>query len=421
MKNKASFKYIKKLSQIKSNSGIHFLSPAAFPGNHCPLHTAVRTGTDIEGMSSLVIGSQECGFYSRLVVEKTKGDGPELHWMYILDAKEVVFGCREGLIEAIKEMDAQGAKGILLISTCVPELIGEDIESVAFELQEEVQAKLFPVKLPHFRCNSYPSGFWKSFEALISGMSFPTEKNGGVNLLGGVMSPGLKAMMEILKEKNKPVYHVGIKKKLEDILNLPKAALNLVLSSWDQPWAAAMEKKFGIPYIPLHSAYSLQQIDQAFERLEKLTEAACKQQEGEREKLAVLEHRFRQAFQGKSFIVTEGRADTIQLALYLASLGMKPLALHLEEFFPEDKQWSQALLELGMDPFVFHGVNFEEEGVLLQSLKPDLRLGELTMRGLNSLNGNFGYQRSIELLTEIFEAMSAHEEALEGGIQDGIA
>ena len=78
---------------------------------------------------------------------------------------------------------------------------------------------------------------------------------------------------------------------------------------------------------------------------------------------------------------------------------------------------------------VFHSVKPKADGELLRSLKPDLCLGELEIEGnaipqlpdLYRLNGKFGYQRSIALLSEIFKVMFAAEETLEGGIQDGIA
>ena len=69
-------KHLKRLSAVKSNAGIKFLTPAAFPGNHCPMHTALALSSNIKGMSTLLIGTAECGNYSRSIIEKNK---PEDH------------------------------------------------------------------------------------------------------------------------------------------------------------------------------------------------------------------------------------------------------------------------------------------------------------------------------------------------------
>lgn len=183
-------KHLKHLSSVKTNAGVKFLTPAAFPGNHCPMHTALALSSRVKGMSTLVVGTPECGTYSRNIVSGIKSEEGELHWTYILDSNEVVFGCRRGLIRTIKEMDKSGAKAIMIILTCVPEIIGEDIEGIVHEMQPEVSAQLTFVLMAHFKCNSYPSGYWKTLVAF-----------------GNLMKKGKKALIQSIflvavQEKN---------------------------------------------------------------------------------------------------------------------------------------------------------------------------------------------------------------------------
>ena len=121
---------------------------------------------DIKDLSSLLVGMEECTNHSRLLSAMPEGANGELHWLYVLNQNEVVFGCREGIIEALKEMDKEGVKAIMIIVTCVPELIGEDFVGIINEIQPELNTLVAVVMLGQFKNVSYPPGSWKMLEAL---------------------------------------------------------------------------------------------------------------------------------------------------------------------------------------------------------------------------------------------------------------
>ena len=62
---------------------------------------------NIEGLSSLLVGMPECTTHSRLFSPYPEGEKGELHWLYALDSREVVFGCRDGVMEALKKWRKQ--------------------------------------------------------------------------------------------------------------------------------------------------------------------------------------------------------------------------------------------------------------------------------------------------------------------------
>jgi hypothetical protein len=140
----------------------------------------------VEGLSTLVVGSGECGSYGHKVVQAhgsalqaeggggTAGRGrartalrTALHWFYVLDEQEVVFGCREGVTAALEEMSGSGAGAILVISTCVAHVVGEDFDGLLGELEGRLDARLFHVPLPHFEGDGPEAGFIKSLEVLV--------------------------------------------------------------------------------------------------------------------------------------------------------------------------------------------------------------------------------------------------------------
>lgn len=420
--------HLKRLSAVKSNTGVKLLSPAAAPGSHCPMHTALAFSSDLTGLSTLVIGTPECSTYSRLVIPKPEGKSGELHWMYVLDAHEVVFGCREGLIEAVRKMDQAGAKAILMIVTCVPELIGEDMEGIVHEIQAGLNARLCFVQLGHFKCNSYPSGYWKTMEALGGLMEpKPTAAN-WINVLGrshNERQNPLPAVLKALEERGYRLRILGPGASLADFMDAPDALLNIVVSPYGAPLALQMERELGIPRFSLHDVYHPYDIDNVYEELA----AALGLSWGEafdadrREAWALHEQSGEQLQELRYVCAQAGAAMPLPLAVYLAGMGMEPLALHMEEFYPDDKPWAKKLTAAGYNPLVCHMANRNTDAHVLEQLDPDVILGGSLGTGsraasvprLFDLGSTVGYERTAALLNRMTQALEHRAILTKGG------
>ena len=409
--------HLKKLSTLQSNKGVHFLTPAAIPGSHCPMNAAARLAGSVQGLSSLIIGTQECAYYSRLVLRDSYGKAGELHWMYVLDANEVVFGCREGLSQALAEMDQAGVKAILLIVTCLPDLIGEDMEAIIHELQPKLAARLIFISAPHFACNGHPSGIWRTLEAMAGIMQQCTIIPHSVNLLGlHAASASEIPLLTSLSAAGVKLRGLGPDSTLDEFLSAPDAAINIVLSPYMAPLAKRMDNDFSTPFVYLHDKYGIRDIDIAYARIgERLgLDFGNAFTEG-RNALKKAEERVAKKLNELSFFATDITLDPIPLSAYLSTQGMKPLLLHIEEFYQEDRQWAQALYTQGHDPLVCHRVNNLAEVSVFKMLKPAFNLGPVPpslkqkiphVDQLHKMNGTFGYERTTWLLDKIMQALS---------------
>ncbi len=408
--------HLKKLSTLQSNKGVHFLTPAAIPGSHCPMNAAARLAGSIQGLSSLIIGTHECAYYSRLVLREPYGKAGELHWMYVLDANEVVFGCREGLNQALIEMDQAGAKVILLIVTCLPELIGEDMEAIIHELQPKLAARLISIPAPHFACNSHPSGIWRTLEAIAGIMQQHTIVPHSANLLGlHASSSSETPLLTSLSVTGVKLRSLGPDSTLDEFLCAPDAAINIVLSPYMVPLAKRMAKDFNTPFVYLHDKYSIEDIDMAYARIgEILTLDFGDAFTKGRNALRKAQERADVNLRELSFFATDISLDPIPLSAYLSTQGMKPLLLHIEEFYQEDRQWAQALHTKGHDPLVCHRVNTLAEVSVFEMLKPAFNLGPVPpslkqkishVDQLHKMNGTFGHERTTWLLDKILQAL----------------
>ncbi|WP_454054955.1 nitrogenase component 1 [Clostridium sp. Marseille-Q7071] len=417
--------HLKPLSSVKTNAGVKFLTPAAFPGNHCPMHTALALSAQVKGMSTLVVGTPECGTYSRNIISRIKNEEGELHWTYILDSTEVVFGCRKGLIKAIKEMDKSGAKAIMIILTCVPEVIGEDIEAIVHELQPQVSAQLTFVLMAHFKCNSYPSGYWKTLVAFESLMKRGKTRADTINILGRSPREKHVPMPELLTALEKRGFYLRMlapKSDVEDFIVSPDAALNLVLSPFMNPLAEMMWEKFQVPFISLHEIYDVSEIDNIYEAVAKALKIKFNHEFDEsREKAITLQNQAKDVLKEKNYILTHiGAMMPLPLVLYLTKFEMNPILLHMDEFYPDDRKWAKAIKKQGYDPMICHMVNNNADIALLERIKTEFSLGQLLKDSvsvpcvpyLEDLYGQMGYERTVALLSRmlnVYEKVNMQE------------
>jgi len=346
---------LKRLSQVHFTSGIHLLEPAQETGGHCPLHAAINAAVRISGLSTLVVGTPECGVYSHGVANG-RSDGEALHYNYTLDGNEVVFGCREGLEIALREMAAEGARAVAVISTCVPELIGEDYESVCARLSEEIAIPLLPVRVPHFTGISPTSGSEKVMAETVRLMK-PSQAQRRVNILSAGGRGGSPEVTELRFDGLK-VWNYTQAESIDDFADAPSAMLNIVADAAGLALAKEMEAQFGVPYISLYDAYGEADIARVYAEIcEKTGAQVTEEAEALAPKLRELEARAMGALSGLTFSLTQPGAASVHLSAYLCGFGMKPVSISMESFRSEDEKAADGVLEAGSDPYIFFQAN----------------------------------------------------------------
>jgi len=416
MNNK--LEHLNPISKVKSNSSVKFLTNAAYPGNHCPMHTALALGSKIKGLSTLLIGTAECSTYARMVISSSEGDNGELHWMYLMDSHEVVFGCKKGLIDAIEQMDKENVPAILVIVTCVPEVIGEDIEGIINEIQPRIKARLTFVLMGHFKCNSHPQGSWKTLLALGSLMEEKIKSQKSINIFGRSPDDDHSPMPKFLKVIMDNGYNLRFlapDASLNDFFEATDATLNIVLSPLTQPLAEYMEKEFATPYLSVYNAYSINDIDDIYEKISNALGIDFSNEIlSEREAALILENEAKEIYDGKRFTCGAiGAQLVIPLATYLTILGMEPVIIHVEEIYPDDKKHIKALCDLGFDPIACHMVGGIYDVKILETMGIDICFGIFQgvqpqfacVSDMYELYGAIGYDRTKLLLEKIKETL----------------
>ena len=170
--------------------------------------------------------------------------------------EHVIFGGEEKLRNLIQSTtELFNSELYVVISGCVPSLIGDDVDAIVGEFRDKVP--IVHVKAPGFSGNSY-EGYELLLEAVVDQLLTEKPKQKKlVNILGVVPYNHVFWKGELTTVK-KLLADIGIEANviftepngLESIDKIPAAEYNIVLSPWNGHRAAKkLEDKFGIPFI----------------------------------------------------------------------------------------------------------------------------------------------------------------------------
>ena len=216
----------------------------------CSTVQALSSLGKIEGVVPLLHGPQPCLFQNQ-VGSMSCRPAQLLTAGTLINKSEVIFGGEESLKQQVKNIYATyHPRMVVIINTCVPQLIGEDIEGVILELQEELP------DLQVAYCNtgfnfprSMPLGSDAAWAAIVDQLAPAATVSGSVGLVGRTgQDAGNMAAVEMLLKK------AGIPTRLFPAAHLDEMAriveAETIYPIHITPWLTcrALEKRFQIPH-----------------------------------------------------------------------------------------------------------------------------------------------------------------------------
>ena len=331
-------------------------------------------------------------------------NAPGLIWLHTnLDDTDVITGGEAKLKKAILAADKEfHPEAIIVVNSCVPALIGDDVDNVISQLKGEVKAKLVMVHCEGFKTKIMATAYDAVYHGLLRGL-----------IVDGIVKPapvpeaeeaGLKkkyrencqvnlmnvASMSLFDEKEltRLLSALGLKLRIlpcyahpADFAKIGEAALNIsICATHDDYFLGHLQSKLGIPYLLRTIPVGIKNTSIWLKDI-----AAFFGLEAEAEKLVGTETReleqalapYKKILHGKTAFLAGGEIRVLSTAELLIHLGMKVIGMkgyHFDEF-------AQGLLdELPEgDRTVFNvatGQPFEQAN-LLERLKPDIYVGHL--------------------------------------------
>lgn len=370
---------MKRLSQATNMKQVKPLSYALFPGYHCPLMGAMLTIKEIDDSVMVVIGPDECAYYTQLAISSgsMKANGCRIVSV-VLDQHDVTFGCQEKMDEAFEElMEEYTPEAVYLVTTCVVEVTGDDIDAMAAGYQARYGLPVMVVHAENFKTDDHLPGIEHTLDSSIS-MMVPCGISDRVNILGLRLGDFTKS--ECCRYLRESGTEIGLmlpgKTSAEQIRKAPGAKCNLVVHPAGLPLAREMQKKFGTPYV-VFERYSVP--DRIFDCYKSLFRTLDKEMP---EALSHLHQDMCQKtaqakalLSKKSYISGNTALCNYELHSYLTEkLGMDCMLLQISDLDEDSTEFRKILLQ-SCDPYVTRAANIKAMQYLYPLLKPDFNIG----------------------------------------------
>lgn len=421
--NPINLSEISRLEQITKNEDIKSLSHAIFPGTHCPLFGVAMIASFIEDLVVLVAGTQECTYYAKNFAHGRQ-KGKDNFFSVVANKNDVTFGMEKKLKDVIIEIDKTiKPKAIMLVSTCVLELIGEDCEAIGLSLEDEIDAKILVVPTEHFKCNSHIPGMERSLEKLITLMEDCETDPNSVNILGhrqhGVEESEL--MKALLEEGININSVIPSSCTIEELKTVPRGKLNIVTDFIALPLAKKMKERFGIPFVDFGKSLTVDRLKASYSQIEKeLGVKLLEKLKGQEDRLKELILEARQKLSGKTFIYGNTPMMAFEVSSFLCDLGMEPSLIQVRELYENDHLFMDEIKKHNYNPYISRIANIAPMQFVYDSLKPNFYLGHENPMNLMKRNivqvtmddatKKLGYEVPILVITKLLKSIEAQQQ-----------
>ena len=411
---------LNRLSRVQTIKDVPQLTTALFPGTHCPLMGAAMIAGGIDDCLLVIVGTDECSYYTKsLTISERYGGIGGRCVSVVLDSHDVTFGSTESMHKAFAEIvEEYQPKCVMLVTTCVIEVIGDDYDAIAEELTRKYQLPVMAVHTEHFKCEDHFPGFERALTACQRIMQ-PQEGDGSVNVLGQRM--GNFADTELHRLLAAAGVKIGVQLPsgctTEEIRRAPAAKVNIVVHDIALPLAQAMQEQYGIPYVYFNRFAAPEKVLQAYQHLFNYLELPlpaevdamfkeCKEQE----------EQLRPLVQGVPYIYGNTQYDCFELNSYLCSLGLVPQLIQSNHLREDNSADIQSILE-HTDPYICKAANIAPLQYVYDVLQPWFYMGHefgdrLRAKGIALLHSDpagkmLGFECSSFLLQAVAKAVSA--------------
>ncbi|MDR0992207.1 MAG: nitrogenase, partial [Ruminococcus sp.] len=340
----------------------------------------------------------EFAFTYRVNAPLRGADPFEPRRIYSTDLKETdtVYGGAKKLEAAIREAYNRSHPGaIFVLTTCAAGIIGDDVESICDELEEELGVPVIATFCEGFRSKVWTSGFDAGYHAIARKLIKPARKRRD-DLINVINFWGSDMFADWFKPFGAVPNYITPYSTTETLRYSSEAAATVqACSTLGSYLAAALEQVYGVPEIPTAPPYGIAQTDRWFRALGKLLgkeDVAEKIIAEKRQEYLPKIAAIKEKLKGKTAYVTAGAAHGHALLSLLGELGINAVGAAIFHHDPiydngdeNNDQLKQRLNDYG-DVQNFNVCNKQEFELVnnLNRIRPDILLarhGGMTLWG----------------------------------------
>ncbi|MBR0100611.1 MAG: nitrogenase [Treponema sp.] len=189
-----------------------------------------------------------------------------------ISVKDTVYGGLEKLRIAIDEAKRRfNPTAIFIQSSCAAGIVGDDIESVADEKQDEYGIPIIPTYCEGFKSKTWASGFDASFHGILRKVVKPCRKR-DENLVNVINFYGVDTFSPLLAKLNLKTNLILPHSTVEQLTYLSEALCTTqICETLGTYVCAALEEKFGVIQLKSNSPYGRNWTDEWIRALAKVS------------------------------------------------------------------------------------------------------------------------------------------------------
>ena len=369
-------------------------------GTICLLIPALAIINSLPGTAVLLHGAAGCGTVThsqntavRVGTAARWGKAQDVLWFTTaLQEMDVVNGGEKKLENALREIDREYApRFIVVVTTCVPGIIGDDVDTLVEQIGSEIRAKILPVHCEGFKTAIWATAYDAVYHAVGRNLlespeeDAPAERNPNLVNLMNVSSMGRPDELELVRLLGELGLEANIFPVFADpggVFRATRAALSIsTCPTHDDYFLKHLQECFGVPYIIRHMPIGIRNTALW---LRDIAAALGREAEAERvieretARLEAALKPFLPDFEGKRAFIAAGEFRALANASLMHELGFEIVGVrsfHHDEFAEVEYE---KLAADGSD-FVVNVADcqpFEEANLLLR-LKPDVFMGHV--------------------------------------------
>jgi nitrogenase molybdenum-iron protein alpha chain len=314
-----------------------------------------------------------------------------------LDQSDVITGGERKLREAVLYVDKElRPETIVVAVSCVPALIGDDVDAILEDLQKQTAAVLIPVHCEGFKtklmATAYDSVYhgylkklvklpkrrynlWEEDERLTVERYRKSRK---VNILnvGSISAPDEVELRRILESLDLQVTFLPVYAEPDDFQYMLESSLNVsVCGTHDDYFIQHLETKFGVPFVVDSMPIGRKNTDKWLRRiakyfgLEKEAEALIKNENEEIEKALPP---YREKLRGKKVYLLGGEIRIVASAEIMQDLEMEVIGFKAHHYDRFVEPMFESLHDIDNALFSVATSQPFETSNIITKIKPDI-------------------------------------------------
>jgi len=168
-----------------------------------------------------------------------------------MNESDTVFGATDNLRDVIRETyNRYKPSAIFIGASCVSGVIGEDLESIAAEMREELDIPVAPVHCEGFKTKIWASGFDAAFHAILTHIVKPPEKKTNIVNVINFFGSARKEITEIFRELGvEPLFLIS-NTTIEQLSRLSESIATVsTCGTLGTYLGNGLSDQYGVPYV----------------------------------------------------------------------------------------------------------------------------------------------------------------------------